>query len=102
MVEPHAVEAILERQATLHLVGPDERGEQLVPLDRRPSLGAPGAALPVGDREEPAEVVRGMAPLGGQEGVVKVEPADSQTDVEGGRDGVEAEARARYVRPVRH
>ena len=43
-----------------------------------------------------------MAPLGGQEGVVVIEPANSRTDVEGGRDGVETEARAGHARPVRH
>jgi hypothetical protein len=43
-----------------------------------------------------------MAPLGGQEGVIVVEPADGQTDVEGGRGGVETEGRAGHARPVRH
>ncbi len=47
------------------------------------------AGEPVGDGEDAAEVVGGVAPLGGEPGVVVVEPADDGADIEGGLDGVE-------------
>ncbi|MOA32274.1 hypothetical protein D3C78_1534790 [compost metagenome] len=43
-----------------------------------------------------------MAPLGGQPGVVVVQPAHDGADVPGGLDRIETEAGARYARPVRH
>ena len=55
----------------------------------------------VGDGEDAAEVVRGMAPLGGQPGVVVVQPADDAADVPGGLDRVEPEGGARHPRAVR-
>ncbi len=47
------------------------------------------AGEPVGGGEDAAEVVGGVAPLGGEPGVVEVEPADEGADVEGCLDGVE-------------
>jgi hypothetical protein len=38
---------------------------------------------PVGGGEDAAQVVRRVAPFGGQPGVVEVEPADHGADVEG-------------------
>ena len=57
---------------------------------------------PVGDGEDGAEVVGGVAPLGGEPGVVVVEPADHGADVEGGLHGVEAIAGAGDARAVVH
>jgi hypothetical protein len=56
----------------------------------------------VGDGEDGAEVVGGVAPLGGEPGVVVVEPADDGADVEGGLDGVEFVGGAGNACAVRH
>ena len=50
--------------------------------------------LPVGDGENGSEVVGGVAPFGGEPGVVVVEPAHHGADVEGGMDGIQAVGRA--------
>ena len=49
------------------------------------------ARQPVGRRQDAAEVVRRMAPFGGEPRVVEVEPADHRADVERGLDRVELE-----------
>ena len=54
----------------------------------------------VGDGEDAAEVVGGVAPFGGEPGVVVVEPADDAADVPGGLDRVEAEGGAGYARAI--
>ena len=56
--------------------------------------GAGVAGEPVGGGEDAAEVVGGVAPLGGEPGVVVVEPAYEGADREGGLDGVELEVGA--------
>ena len=43
-----------------------------------------GTGEPIGNGENAAEIVGGVAPLGGQPGVVEVEPANHGADVEGG------------------
>ena len=55
---------------------------------------------PVGHRQDAAEIVGGVAPLGRQPGVVEVEPADHGADVERGLHGVELIVRARNARAV--
>ena len=55
---------------------------------------------PVGDGEDGAEIVGGVSPLGGEPGVVEVEPADHGADVEGGLHGVELIAGAGDARAV--
>ena len=67
-----------------------------------PARGDRGARQPVGRREDAAEVVRRVAPLGGEPRVVEVEPADHRADVERGLHRIELERRARHLRPVRH
>ena len=69
------------------------------------SKGLPPAGVarePVGDGENAAEIVGGMAPLGGQPGVVEVEPADHGADVERRLHRVELEAGAGNARAVGH
>src|ERR1700679_1991322 len=56
----------------------------------------------VGDGEDGAEVVGGVAPLGGEPGVVVVEPADDGADVEGGLYGVELVGGAGNARALVH
>ena len=89
MVEADLVEGVLEREAALDLVGLDHGGEDVAHGEGWLAGGDGGAGEPVGDGEDGAEVVGGVAPLGGEPGVVEVEPADHGADVEGGLDGVE-------------
>ena len=77
VIEADAVEAVLQREHALDLVGLDHRGR----ARRAPSSGglpvACGrAAQIIRDGEDRAEVVGRMAPLGGEPGVVVIEPAD--------------------------
>ena len=57
---------------------------------------------PVGGGEDAAQVVGGVAPFGGQPGVVEIEPADHRADVEGRLHRVELELRAGNLGAVRH
>src|SRR5690606_5831302 len=60
------------------------------------------AREPVGGGQDAAQVVRGVAPFGGQPGVVEVEPADHGADVEGGLDRVQLEGGAGDLGAVGH
>src|SRR5712671_617583 len=89
MIETDAVEAVLEREHALDLVGLDHRGEDVADGE-----GRAVARKPVRDRENSTEVVRGVAPLGGVPGIVEIEPADRRADVEGRLHRIQLEARA--------
>ena len=56
----------------------------------------------VGYREDRAQVIRGMAPLGCQPGVVVIQPAHTAADIPCGFDRVETEIRSRHAGPVRY
>ena len=56
----------------------------------------------IGDREDRRQVVGGMAPFGGEPGVVVIEPADEAADVEGSLDGIELKGGPRHARAVRN
>ena len=99
MIEADLVEGIFERQAALYLVGLDHR-RQHVAHGQRWSCAAAGE--PVGNGENAAEVVRRVAPLGGQPGVVEVEPANHRANVEGGLHRVELKGGARNLGAVGH
>ncbi len=60
------------------------------------------ARQPVGGGEDAAQVVRRVAPFGGEPGVVEVEPADHGADVEGGLHRVHLVGRAGHLRAVGH
>src|SRR6478672_6654711 len=97
MIEPDAVEAVLEREHTLDLVRLDHRGEhvfygELLAVPRQPVSGP----------EYPAEVVRRMAPFGGEPGVVEVEPTDHGAEVERRLHRIELVMGAGYLRAIRH
>ena len=102
VVEPDAVEAVLERDHALDLVRLDHAGQHVAHGERRLALREPGAREPVGDGEYAAQVVRGMSPFRREPGVVEIEPADHRADVECGGDRVELVRRARDLRAVRH
>src|SRR5216110_2323335 len=102
MIESHAVEAVLQRQHPLDLVRLDHGGEQCAHARRGPARHDGVAREVIRHREDAAEIVRGMAPLGGEPGVVEVEPADQRADVEGRLHRVELEGGARDARAARH
>ena len=87
VVQPHAVEAVLQRDDALDLVGLDHGRQHVAHGDGAAVSRAPVEV--VGHRQDGAQVVRGVPPLGRQEGVVEVEPADHGADVERGLDRVQ-------------
>ena len=96
MIEPDAVETVLQRQDALDLVRLDHRLQA-----RRRSVNdlLLGARQVIGERKNAAEIIRWMAPFGGEPGVVEIEPADHRADVERRMHRIElprgARARAR-------
>jgi hypothetical protein len=100
VVKPDAIEAVLQRQYALDLVGLDHRFEHLVHLQGRLPAGKAGPRQPVGSGKNAAEVVGGMAPLGRQPGVVEIKPANQGADVEGGLHRVELKLGAGNSRPM--
>ena len=101
VVEADAVEPVLQRVHALDLVRLDRGVEHVAHGQLLAAVAQRLAAEPVGNREDRAEVVGGVAPLGRQPGVVEVEPAHQRADVEGGLDRVEFERRARHQRAAR-
>jgi hypothetical protein len=64
------------------------------------SAGREVAIDPVGGGEDRTEVVRRVAPFGGEPGVVEVEPPDDRPDVERALHGIEFVTRARHAGAV--
>ena len=95
VVKTDLVVRVEKGQAALDLVGLDHGLEDLLDGDdlavAEVAAGAVGAGDPVGDRENGAQVVRWVTPLGGQPAVVVVQPADHGTNVEGSVDWVKLE-----------
>ncbi len=87
--------SFLEGDHALDLVRLDHRGEHVAHDDRSAVAGQP-----VCDRENSAEVVRGVAPLRGEPGIVEIEPADGRADAEGRLHRVQLEARAGDARAL--
>src|SRR4051812_35475285 len=98
MVEADAVEAVLEREHALDLVRLDHCREDVAHEEWLPRI--PGN--PIRYRQDAAEVVRRMAPLGGEPGVVEVEPADHRADAEGRLYRIELKLRPGHLGAVRH
>jgi hypothetical protein len=102
VVEADFVEAVLERQHTLDLVGLDHGRQYVAHRQRRLARGDVAPRDIVRDREDGAQVVRGMAPLGGQPGVVEVQVADQHAEVEGRLRRLEFVCRAGHAGAARH
>ncbi len=102
MVEANLIERVLECEAALDLVRLDHRRQHRAHSQRRVASGYSRAGEPVGDREDAAQVVRRVAPFGGQPGVVEVEPANHCADVEGSLNRVKLKRRAGNLRTVGH
>src|SRR5580658_6309380 len=95
MIETHAVETVLEREHALDLVRLDHAGEHIA----HPQ-GLALAPQIVSDRENSTEVVGGVAPLGGEPGIVEIKPSNHGPDVECGHYRVELVRGSRNARPA--
>ena len=102
VVEPDAVEAVLQGNHALDFVRLDHASQDVMHRGRLPARGDRVSREPVRGGENAAEVIGWMAPLGGKPGVVEVEPADHRADVECRLDRIELELRAGHLRSVRH
>ena len=102
VVEANLVERVLEREAALDLVCLDHRRQHRAHGQRSLAAGNGSAGEPVGDGEDAAQIVRRVAPLGGQPGVVEIQPANHGADVEGGLNRVQLKRRARNFGAVGH
>ncbi|MNS52769.1 hypothetical protein D3C72_854950 [compost metagenome] len=102
VVQADPVEGVLQRQHALDLVRLDHRQQHVVHGRWWASQRSRIAAEPVGYGEDAPQVVRGVAPFGGQPGVVEIQPADHRADVERGLHGVKLERRAGHLGAVWH
>ena len=102
VIETDAVEAVREREHALDLVRLDHRRQHVAHRQRRPPRGDGRARQPVGSGQDSAQVVGRVAPLGGEPGVVEVEPPDHRADVECRGHRIELERRTRDARAVGH
>jgi hypothetical protein len=102
VIETHAIEAVFERDDALDLVRPDHALQHVAHRQRRVPVGDVTAREVIGHSQDPAQIVRRMAPLGGEPGVVEVEPANHAADVERRHDRIELEGGSGHARPVRH
>ena len=100
VIEADLVEGVFKRDAALNLVGLDHGRQHVAHGQRRLACGDRGAREPVGVGQNAAEIVGRMAPLGGEPGVVEVEPANHGADIEGGLHGIELKVGAGNARAV--
>ena len=98
MIQAEAVERVLEGEDALDFMRLDHGQQHIAHRQRRLARGVRPPAEVSGDREDGAEVIRRMPPLGREPSVVEVEPADHRTDVEGRLDGLEFVGRAGHAR----
>ena len=102
MIQPDAVEAVLECQQALYLMCLDHRGQYVAYGQRRLAFGYIAATQVIGHGENAAEVVGRMTPFRSQPGVVEVQPADHRTDVPCGFHRVHFMRSAGDARAVAH
>ena len=96
VIQTDAVVAILQRQDALNLMGLDHRLQDVGDRERFLS----GAGEIIGQGEDAAQVVRRMAPLGGEPGIVIVEPANHRADIKRGVHGLQLPIGARHAGAV--
>lgn len=106
VVKTDLVIRVEEGQAALNLVGLDHAlehvsdGEDLAAS--QVAAGLVGAVDPVSNGQDGTQVVRGVAPFGGQPAVVEVEPSDHGANVEGSVDGIQHKGSAGDLCAVGH
>ncbi len=102
VIQPDAIEAVLQREHALDLVRLDHRGEHVAHGERRLAFHHALARQVIRDGEDAAEIVGRVPPLGREPRVVEVEPANHRADVERRLHRLELERRARHARAARH
>ncbi|SVK47259.1 Uncharacterised protein [Acinetobacter baumannii] len=102
VIQPHPVEGVFQRQAALDLMRLDHGDQHLPHGQRRFARRHRLAREPVGHRQDPAQVVRRVAPLRRQPGVVEVEPADHGADIERRLHRIQLETGAGHPAAVQH
>ncbi|MNC24701.1 hypothetical protein D3C75_727660 [compost metagenome] len=90
VVEANTVEGIFQRQHALDLVSHDHGFEHIAHQQWCFTCGHALLRQVIGNRQDAAEVIRWVGPLGGQPGIVVIQPAHRAADVPGGLDGVQA------------
>ena len=100
VIEADAIKAVFQRQDALDFVSFDHGREHVTHGQGWVALGHGLATHIIGHGENAPEIIRRMAPFGGQPGVVKIEPAHQGADIEGCFDGIEHKGRppARAIR----
>ncbi len=91
MIETDPIEGVLQRQHPLNFVGFDHGHQHIGHGERRLALGDASTGEPVGSGQNAPQIIGGVTPLGGQPGVVVIEPADDCADIPGRLDRIEAE-----------
>ncbi|MNF81451.1 hypothetical protein D3C84_637230 [compost metagenome] len=102
MIEPHPIEGVLQCNHALNLMGHDHCIQHRPHGQRHLAIGNAFLRQVIGDGENRPQIVRGMAPLSGQPGVVVVEPAHDAADVPGGLDRIQAVTRTGNTRATGH
>ena len=100
MAQTHAVEAVLQRDDALDLVRLDHGRQHVAHQQRRLAGRHVALGQVVRHGKNATQVVRRMAPFGGQPGVVVVQPADDATDVPRRFHRVEPELGAGHARAM--
>src|SRR3974390_1061409 len=96
MIQSDAVEAVLQGEHTLYFMSLDHAGEHIA---HRHTLARTRQV--VGHWENSAQIVRGVAPLRGQPGVVEIQPANHGADIECRGDRIQLVSRAGNPRAAR-
>src|SRR5882757_5504742 len=102
VIEPHAVEAVFEREHALNLVSLDHPSEHVAHGGRGLAFHHSLAGEVVSYRENTAEIIGRVTPFGCQPSVIEVQPTDHCADVEGCLDGVQLVRGAGHARATCH
>jgi len=95
------VEAVQQRVAALDLVRLDRVTQHVAHGQRLAAFAFGLAAEVITHRQDAAQVVRRVAPFGGQPGVVEIEPADLRADRERRLHRIQLMAGPRHARAAR-
>ena len=96
MVESDAIEAVFESEDSLYFVGFDH-GVKNVANGKRFLFGSTQI---IRQSQDAAQIIRWMTPVGGEPGIVKVEPTNHSADVKGRVNRFELPIGAWYTRAV--
>ena len=102
VIEADAVEGVFQGDHALNLMGHDHCFQHRTYGQRCIAIGHAFLREVIGHGQDAAEVIRRVAPFGGEPGVVVVEPTHDAADVPRGFYRVQSERGARYTRAKRH